>query len=142
MLQIYALLVAVNIIMGIIIMFDRVRGEGFSGDGSFIHNNTFTLTLSIFAGIIAVSSLMSPYGEPVNGVGSFAMLPIIGDLFPAMATLMGFFVFLARYLKTNHPEIYTDNGFFLFIESSEFYIGIFCLIMATLHFFFPTLLLI
>ena len=142
MLQIYALVVAINVIMGIIIMFDRVKGEGFSGDGSFIHNNTFTLTLSIFAGIIAISSLMSPYGELTNGVAGFAMLPILGDLFPALATLMGFFVFLTRYLKMNHPEIYTDNGFFLFIENSEFYIGVFCLIMATLHFFFPTALLI
>lgn len=142
MLQIYALVVAVNIIMGTIIIFDRMRGEGYDGDGSFIHNNTFTLTLSIFAGIIAISSLMSPYGELTNGTSSFAMLPVLGDLFPSIATLTGFFVFLARYLKANYPEIYTDNSFFLFIENGEIYIGIFCLTMATLHFFFPRLLLL
>lgn len=137
MLQIYALIVAINVIMGVIVLFDRVQGDGFEGDGSFIHNNTFTLTLTIFAGIIAISSLMAPYGEKINGELPFSMLPILGDLLPALATFAGYFVFLTRYLKANHPAVYTDNGFFALVENSEFHIAIFCLIVATIHFFFP-----
>lgn len=137
MLQIYALVVAINVIIGVIVLFDRMQGDGFEGDGSFIHNNTFALTLTIFAGIIAISSLMAPYGERTNGELPFAMLPILGDLLPALATFAGFFVFLTRYLKANHPTIYTDHSFFALVENSEFQIAVFCLIVATIHFFFP-----
>ncbi len=127
MLQIYFLAVVVNLLMGGIILFDKLKGEGYDGDGSFMHNNTFVLTLTIFACIIACSTLVAPY----SGV------PLLGDFLITVTTFAGYFVFLTRYIKANYPNAYTGNNWFALVEGSEFYIAIACLVMAVLHFFFP-----
>ena len=143
MLQIYVLVVAINIIMGIIMLFEgKLEEDASSATVSFIHNSTFTLTLSIFAGIIALSSFVSPYGEATGKDMPFSMLPVLGDFFASVATFAGFLGFLTRYIKVNHPSLYAGYSFFELIEMNERSIAIFCLVMATLHFLFPKALFI
>ena len=140
MLQICILVVAINILMGVILVFDRRLETNPEGEFFFIHNNTFTLTVSIFALIIALSSLVAPYGISNGKEFSFSMLPILGDLFASIASILGFLEFLARYIKTNHPALYAEHSFFELVEANERPIGIICLVMAVLHFLFPQLL--
>ena len=140
MLQICILVVAINTIMGIILIFDRKLGIDSQENTSFLNTTTFTLTVSIFALIIALSSLVAPYGVLSGKELPFSMLPILGDLFASIATALGFLGFLTRYLKTNHPAFYAEHSFFALIEANERPIGIACLAMAILHFLFPQML--
>ena len=140
MLQICILVVAINTIIGIILVFDQKLDENPEGDVSFIHNNTFTLTVAIFALIVALSSLVAPYGEVSGKEIPFSMLPILGDLFASIATSLGFLGFLTRYMKINQPAFYAEHAFFELVEANERSIGFVCLTMAILHFLFPQML--
>ncbi|MGP1438919.1 MAG: hypothetical protein ACTTKH_07600 [Treponema sp.] len=133
MLQIYLLVVAVNALMGAIIIMDKFNSKEESSQEvkyPFLHSNTFTLALTIFACIIATSSLIAPYEGII----------ILGDLFPSLITFAGYFVFLTRYIKQNYPDKIENNNFFSIIEANEYYIGIACLAISIIHFLFPTLL--
>lgn len=140
MLQIYALSVAINVIMGIIVLLGK-KDEEEGVDSSFLRGNTFTLTITILAGVMAMSTLMAPYKASLSGF-SFSAIPVFGDLLIAIATFLGFLVFLTRFLKNNHSKIYTEHNFFSLIERSEFYIAVLCLACAAVHFFFPAVFLL
>ena len=142
MLQICILVVVINTIMGIILTFDRSLEESMEVNTSFIHNTTFTLTLSILALIVSLSSLVAPYGVASGKEIPFSMLPVLGDLFASIATALGCLSFLARYIKTNHPSFYAENSFFEMVEANERFIGVTCLTMAILHFLFPQILFV
>ncbi len=130
MLQVYALSVVINVVVGIVVLFGRGRGEEDFEGTAFINSSAFTLALTILSGVIAISLLMAPYGS----------IPVFGDLLPAVATAFGCCIFLARYLKFNYATIYTEHNFFMLIEKYEFHIAIFCISVATIHFFFPAVL--
>ena len=138
MLQICILVVAINTIIGIILVFD----QKLESDNSFIHSTTFTLSVSIFALIIALSSLVAPYGVATEKEISFSMMPVLGDLLASLATALGFLAFLARHLKTNHPSFYAEHSFLELVEANERLIGFTCLTMAILHFLFPQMLFV
>ena len=138
MLQICILVVAINTIIGIILVFD----QKLESDTSFIHSTTFTLTVSIFALIIALSSLVAPYGVATEKEIPFSMMPVLGDLLASIATALGFLAFLARHLKTNHPSFYAEHSFLELVEANERLIGFTCLAMAILHFLFPQMLFV
>ena len=138
MLQICILVVAINTIIGIILVFD----QKLESDTSFIHSTTFTLTVSIFALIIALSSLVAPYGVATEKEISFSMMPVLGDLLASLATALGFLAFLARHLKTNHPSFYAEHSFLELVEANERLIGFTCLTMAIFHFLFPQMLFV
>jgi len=138
MLQICILVVAINTIIGIILVFD----QKLESDTSFIHSTTFTLTVSIFSLIIALSSLVAPYGVATEKEISFSMMPVLGDLLASLATALGFLAFLARHLKTNHPSFYAEHSFLELVEANERLIGFTCLTMAILHFLFPQMLFV
>jgi len=142
MLQICILVVVINTIMGIILSFDQKLEEDAVVDSSLIHNTTFTLTISIFALIIALSSLVAPYGVPTGKELSLSMMPILGDLFASLVTLLGSISFFARYAKTNHSSLYAEHSIFELVQANERAIGFACLTMATFHFLFPQMLLI
>ena len=132
MLQIYWLVVAINALMGAIIILKKFKEDS---SQSFLHGNTFTLGLTIVASIIAMASLIAPYGQ-----GGISTIPLLGDLLPTLVTLAGYFVFLTRYIRQNYPDKVEGNNFFSTIETSEYYIGIACLVIAVVHFLFPAML--
>ncbi|MGP1439837.1 MAG: hypothetical protein ACTTJ3_03760 [Treponema sp.] len=132
MLQIYLLVVAINALMGVVIILGKFADDS---SQSFLHGNTFTLTLTIISCVIAVASLIAPYGQ--GGIGT---LPLLGDLFPTLITFAGYLVFLTRYIRQNYPDKIETNNFFITIEANEYYIGIACLAVATIHFLFPAML--
>ena len=134
MLQIYLLVVAVNTLMGAIIIIGKFKEDAFQG---FLRGNAFTLSLSIVACVIAVASLVAPYGY-----GGASTIPLLGDLLPTLATLAGCSVFLTRYIRRNYPDKVDSNNFFMIIEANEFYIGIACLAIAIVHFLFPAILFV
>ena len=132
MLQIYLLVVAVNALMGVVIILGKSKEDALQG---FLKGNTFTLSLSIIACVIAVASLVAPYGQ-----GGLSTIPLLGDLFPTLITLAGYFVFLTRYIRQNYPDKVEANNFFSTVEASEYYVGIACLAIAIIHFLFPAIL--
>lgn len=132
MLQIYVLVVAINALMGILIILGKFR-EGMQGD--FLRGNTFTLTLTIVAFMIALFCLITPYGQ-----GGLSAIPLLGDLLPTIITITGALVFLTRYMKQNHPDKIESNNFFLAIDANEYYVGISCVAIAIIHFLFPAIL--
>ena len=132
MLQIYVLVVAINALMGILIILGKFR-EGMQGD--FLRGNTFTLTLTIVAFMIALFCLIAPYGQ-----GGLSAIPLLGDLLPTIITITGALVFLTRYMKQNHPDKIESNNFFLAIDANEYYVGISCVAIAIIHFLFPGVL--
>lgn len=132
MLQIYLLVVAVNALMGAVIIIGKFNEDALQG---FLRGNAFTLSLSIVACIIAVASLVAPYGH--SGVST---IPLLGDFFPTLITFAGYFVFLTRYIRQNYPDKVDNNNFFMAIESNEYYVGIGCIAIAIVHFLFPAVL--
>jgi len=126
--------------MGSILVFAQKLEENSEGSVSFIRNNTFTLAISIFSLIIALSSLVAPYGVVGGKEIPFSMLPVLGDLFAFITTSLGGLGFLARYIKINHSTLYAEYSFFELIEANERFIGYACFVMAILHFLFPQML--
>lgn len=131
MLQIYLLVVIVDALMGIIIVLEKFGEDSFK---AFLRGNTFTLTVTILSCVIAVASLVAPYGKGISAI------PLLGDLLPTLITLAGYFVFLTRYIRQNYPEKIENNNFFSTVETSEYYVGIACLAIAVIHFLFPAVL--
>ena len=132
MLQIYLLVVAVNALMGAVIIIGKFKEDALQG---FLRGNAFTLSLSIVACIIAVASLVAPYGH-----SRVSTIPLLGDFFPTLITFAGYFVFLTRYIRQNYPDKVDNNNFFMAIESNEYYVGIGCIAVAIVHFLFPAVL--
>ena len=84
------------------------------------------MVLSVLVGLMKLLSVVQ------DGV------PVVGDLLPAVAGLVGgFCVLLQFYMETNSID-YAPNGLIqkLFVDSRRT-IGICCLVVATLHFVFP-----
>lgn len=132
MVQVYLLVVAINALMGVIIVLGKLKEDALQ---DFLRGNTFTLSLTIVACIIAIASLVAPYGQ-----GGVSNIPLLGDLLPTLITLAGYFVFLTRYIKQNHPDKVEGNNFFMIVETNEYYVGIACLAIAIIHFLFPAVL--
>ena len=132
MLQIYVLVVAVNALMGGVIILSKFKEDALQGA---LRGNTFTLSLAIIACVIAVASLIAPYGS-----GGLSTIPLLGDLFPTLITIAGYFVFLTRYIRQNYPDKVELNNFFITVEANEYYVGIACLAIAVIHFLFPAML--
>ena len=68
-------------------------------------------------------------------------VPVIGDLLPAIAGLFGGFCILLDYYMSSATIEVTPNPIIqsIFIDNKKF-IGIFCIIVAVLHFIFPKVL--
>ncbi len=132
MLQIYVLVVAVNALMGILIVLGKFREDV---QGNFLHGNIFTLTLTIIAFMIALFCLIAPYGQ-----SGLSAAPLLGDFLPTIITVAGALVFLTRYIKQNHPDKIESNNFFLAVDTNEYYVGIACVAIAIIHFLFPGVL--
>ena len=113
-------------------VFDRKLQTAINARGTFFDDGTFRLVVAILAGLTGIFKLLSAVQNDV---------PVIGDLFPALAGLAACCALLMEFYtrKSNAglklPEALTG----IFIGGRK-YIGIFCIIAAVLHFIFPRVL--
>lgn len=151
MLQFYFLSIMLNLVTGLILFCEKepVRDSFLDEDfdlfdkspentGStnpiigFLESKNFKLVLGVLSVLVGLMKLLSVVQNDV---------PVIGDLFPAVAGLVGgFCILLQFYMETNSID-YVPNGLLqtIFVEKRRT-IGICCLVVATLHFIFPKVL--
>ena len=145
MLQFYFLSILLNLLTGLVLLYADIFPEEQNAEEksekplgkikelisntAFFENKTFLLVvgaLSTFTGLMKLLSVVR------NDI------PVIGDLLPALAGLVGgFTVVLAYYLMTaTDPVSLPDAVHNIFIKGHK-YIGVFCIVAALLHFVFP-----
>lgn len=135
MIQFYFLSIVLNVIAGLIILFENsLNEEQNSSLSNFIKNETFRLILGILLCIIGIFKLLSPiYND----------FPIIGDLLPALTNILAGMFFLISYFKqVSMSDTDILHPFMQNIIKFSRYIGIMSLVVAVLHFLFPTVLLL
>jgi len=104
------------------------------GENTIFDDKTFRLVIGILTMFVGLMKLLSVVHNDV---------PIIGDLLPAVAGLLGGFCLLVEFYRQNAscelklPD-FTQR---LFVEDRR-YIGILCIVAAILHFVFPDVLLL
>ena len=151
MLQFYFLSILLNLVTGLILFCEKepVQDSLFDDDldlsdkasESAASNNpilgvmeskNFKLVLGVLSVLVGLMKLLSVVQNDV---------PVIGDLFPAVAGLVGgFCILLQFYMETNSID-YVPNGLLqtIFVDNRRT-IGICCLVVATIHFIFPKVL--
>ncbi len=100
----------------------------------FLNNSTFRLICGVLCVFVGIMKFLSVFRNDV---------PVIGDLIPALAGLVGGASLLLEYYishATTKNELPSWVNKF-FIESRK-YIGIFCLLAGLLHFVFPQVVLL
>jgi TctA family transporter len=133
MVQLYFLSVLCNGLTGYLLFTDDNGGDKLvERDPASIlfRNPTFLLVLGILSGIIGVLVLLSPY----NGI------PILGDLIPSVAGIMGAFVIIFGIYRRDSSSLNEDSKLERFGESLlriRKIIGLAIMIVALLHFLFP-----
>ena len=113
-------------------VFDRKLQTAINARGTFFDDGTFRLVVAILAGLTGIFKLLSAVQNDV---------PVIGDLFPALAGLAACGALLVEFYSSRAsvglklPEPLTG----VFVGGRK-YIGIFCVIAGVLHFIFPRVL--
>lgn len=142
MLQFYFLSILLNLVTGLVLFCEKDKVQDDSGFSSepeetssgnpildLMESRNFKLVLGVLSVLVGLMKLLSVVQDGV---------PVVGDLLPAVAGLVGgFCVLLQFYMETNSID-YAPNGLIqkLFVDSRRT-IGICCLVVATLHFVFP-----
>ena len=113
-------------------LFDRKLQLAINSKGTFFDDGTFRLVVAILSGLTGIFKLLSAVQNDV---------PVIGDLFPALAGLAACGALLVEFYSSRAsvglklPEPLTR----VFVGGRK-YIGIFCVIAGVLHFIFPRVL--
>ncbi len=134
MIQFYLLSVLLNAVTGYVILFaDRDEERAAPGKiPEILYEETFRLILGILAGIVGFFKLLTVVRGDV---------PVVGDLLPALAGLVGSFILLYEFYASRGESVpETLSPFIRTVVSSKKYVGMFCLIAAALHFLFPVVL--
>ncbi|MBO5137322.1 MAG: hypothetical protein J6B81_02340 [Spirochaetaceae bacterium] len=143
MLQFYFLSVLLNLVVGLILFCSTNKsGELVSADEvaqdsttqglqRLLDSRNTHLVLGVLSVLIGLMKLLSVVQNDV---------PIIGDLLPALAGLCGGFCILIDYYMSNSTVEYTPTGLIQVIYDSRKIIGLFCIVVAVLHFIFPKVL--
>jgi hypothetical protein len=137
--QLWFLSVLLNVFSGLVLVFSTRSGiEADADDESaapaFFQHPTFRFVLGILAALIGIIKLFVPIprGDALSGI------PVIGDLLPALAGIVGGGALLVDYYKNfsslniEFPAIVRK----ICIDNRK-YAGIVCIIIAVLHFVFP-----
>lgn len=137
MLQFYFLSILFNLVTGLMLLFsDREDLEALTDAkiSSLARDETFRLVLGILTATTGFFKLLTAVRGDV---------PVIGDLLPALAGLAGGFILLYEFyrLRSTLGETVLPKLMYT-IVSSKNYIGIACIVIACLHFLFPTVLFI
>ena len=103
-----------------------------------LHNTTFRLILGILCAVTGVLKLLSP---------SMDSLPILGDLFPALAGIVAGFALIFDYYREHSSSAAFDGDGKLDRIGAAFLrykrgVGVIALISAVLQFLFPQALLL
>jgi uncharacterized membrane-anchored protein len=135
MLQFYFLSILLNAITGLVLLFaDKDDPDAVSHIKvpSIAMDETFRLVLGILTGVTGFFKLLTA----VRGD-----IPVIGDLFPALAGLAGGFYLLYEFYKTRSTiEDAVLPPVIQKLVASKRILGVLCLCVAILHFLFPTVL--
>jgi uncharacterized membrane-anchored protein len=135
MLQFYFLSVLLNALTGFVLLFvDRDDPDAVIEGKmpAIMQDETFRLVLGILTCITGFFKLLSA----VRGD-----IPVIGDLIPAFAGLIGGFTLLYDFYKQRSTvDEDTLPPVVKKIVGARKYVGIGCLLAAILHFLFPTVL--
>lgn len=135
MLQFYFLSILLNAITGLVLLFaDREIDDSLSTIKvpEIFRDETFRLVLGILTSVTGFFKLLTAVRGDV---------PVIGDLVPALAGLVGGFALLYEFYKSRSTlEMERIPLFIQKVVSSKRYIGIGCLVAASFHFLFPTIL--
>jgi len=104
------------------------------GENAFFDDKTFRLVLGILTMFVGLMKLLSVVHNDI---------PVVGDIFPAMAGLAGGFCLLVEYYtqQASGELKLADLIRRLFVEDRK-YIGYVCIVAAVLHFAFPDVLLL
>lgn len=120
---------------GLILLFVGKDSREFDVSGNvpaIAYDDTFRLVLGILTGATGFFKLLSAVRGDV---------PVLGDLFPALAGFAGAFIILYDFYRDRSvPGGDRLPSFLRFIVQSKRYVGMGCLIAACLHFLFPTVL--
>lgn len=150
MAQFYFLAVLLNIICGLICVYnqngnDDVFSDDFDEDGSksqipgvskiqegiagesLFSNPIFNLVSGALCLITGLVIFLSPYKGPV----------IIGDLFPALTAILGGSSVLLGYMENRNDEFVPPEILDTILTANKLYIGIACLLFGILHFIAP-----
>ncbi|AEE16738.1 hypothetical protein [Treponema brennaborense] len=142
MLQFYFLSVLLNMVTGLLLVFTADSTEQQDTpplqDGTartlttFLDGKNFRLVLGVLTVLVGLMKLLSVVQNDV---------PVVGDLIPAAAGLLGgFCILLEYYMATATVEIVPAKFVeTVFIKGRKF-IGIFCIAAGLVHFIFPKVL--
>ncbi|MBR5866772.1 MAG: hypothetical protein IKZ04_02565 [Spirochaetaceae bacterium] len=97
----------------------------------FMDNKNFKLVLGVLSVLVGLMKLLSVVQNDV---------PVIGDLLPSAAGLVGGFCILLDFYKNSSTVEMNPNKFVQFVSENQKSIGIFCIVVAVLHFIFPKVL--
>ena len=145
MLQFYFLSVLLNLITGLILFCseknvskeiastEEVQPEVQEKNDvlGFMDNKNFKLVLGVLSVLVGLMKLLSVVQNDV---------PVIGDLLPSAAGLVGGFCILLDFYKNSSTVEMNPNKFVQFVSENQKSIGIFCIVVAVLHFIFPKVL--
>lgn len=144
MLQFYFLSVMLNLLVGLVLFcsvapkkqeetaVEPIDGtSGNTGLQSFFDSKNFKLVLGALAVLVGFMKLLSVVQNDV---------PVVGDLLPAISGLIGGFSVLLDFYINSASSEFTPTGIFQVLIDSRKTIGVFCIIIAILHFLFPKVL--
>ena len=136
MLQFYFLSIVLNAACGYILFSDNGEKE-ISSEGGFEfspENGIFRLILGIASLLVGILKLLSVTQGDV---------PVIGDLLPAlMGALTGFVFIFAHFKRRSSLDMGNTEKLEGAINKHSKWIGLAAMIIAGLHFLFPTVLLL
>lgn len=137
MLQFYFLSILLNCLAGLTLIFNSYSEkaqDSLKNVPEFFTNNTFKLIIGILCCFTALIKLLSSFPGAV---------PIIGDLLPSVAGLLGGLSLLIDYYKhTSRSDSSMNPKFELLFIQNKKYIGIICILSAILHFLFPRVIIL
>ncbi len=145
MLQFYFLSVLLNLVTGLILFCseNKVSNEIATTEDvqkdvqekkdilGFMDNKNFKLVLGVLSVLVGLMKLLSVVQNDV---------PVIGDLLPSAAGLIGGLCILLDFYKNSSTVEMNPNKFIQFVSENQKAIGIFCIVVAVLHFIFPKVL--
>lgn len=135
MVQFYLLSVILNAVTGFVILFADRDDADRTVSGKIpevLFDETFRLVLGILTGVVGFFKFLTVVRGDV---------PVVGDLLPAAAGLVGSFILLYEFYQSR-GDVGGEplSPFIRTMVTSRKYIGIACLIVAALHFLFPVVL--
>jgi len=134
MLQFYFLSVVLNALAGYLLFFDEDAFPEFK-NGFSINNESFKFIVGILAALIGLLKLLSPIEGDV---------PVVGDLIPAIVGLLCGFILIFEYYRNRSSveDSEQTEKIRIILLGNRKIVGLVALIVAALHFIFPTLLLL